>query len=305
VIDNIERASMIHDVFPLPQRARYFLKIQDGCTEKCTYCVVAKVRDRLESRSPGSITREIEWAKANGFKEIVLVGANIGLYGAENGSSLEDLLSHLSKVRDLPRIRLSSCEPKYISPGLIERLKAIPFCRHFHVPIQSADDRVLERMGRGYDRAFLKERISMITGDFPDAAIGADVIVGFPGESEREFENTCEFIREERFMHLHVFPYSPRPVTEAFRLGDEVTYHEKKRRLWRLRDLIKVKNREFRQAMLGKTFTAVIERHAARAYGLTDNYVRAEINGDAPEKELVMIEITGLEGDRTFGRVVR
>ncbi len=303
IIDNISRNSIIDGIYPLPDRSRFFLKIQDGCNGKCSYCVVPYLRDTISSKSCTRIREEIDWAKKCGFNEIVLVGANIGLYGLDYGSSLTALARDLGSVPNLPRIRLSSIEPTFITRDLVSALKDLPLCRHFHVPVQSADDGILRVMNRGYTARELAEKIDMIDRSFPGAGLGADIITGFPGENNVQFQNTYRFVQEHPFMHLHIFPYSPRPVTKAYELGDPVSTADKKKRLWELRGLIRDKNRSFRQAMIGKTYLVTVERKKDLLYGLTDTYVRVLIN-EGEEKELRNVRITGVSDRGTAGEVV-
>jgi threonylcarbamoyladenosine tRNA methylthiotransferase MtaB len=303
IIDNVRRNDIIKGIFPLPDRSRFFVKIQDGCNGKCSYCVVPYVRDRIVSKPCARIREEIDWARKCGFNEIVLVGANIGLYGLDRGSSLTALARELGSVPDLPRIRLSSIEPTFITRGLVSALKDLPLCRHFHVPVQSADDEILRVMNRGYTRRDLAEKIDLLEMSFPGAGLGADVITGFPGEDNARYRNTYRFIQEHPFMHLHVFPYSPRPVTKAYGLGDPVSAAEKKKRLWELKGLIRDKNRAFRQSMLGKTYLVTVEKKKDRLYGLTDTYVRVLIN-EGEEKELRAVRITEVSDRETAGVVM-
>ncbi|MBE0432660.1 MiaB/RimO family radical SAM methylthiotransferase [candidate division WOR-3 bacterium] len=299
VIDNVDRNTMIKDVMPRPDRARYFLKIQDGCDQKCTYCIVAKVRTRVESRTIEEITREMEWAAALGHREIVLVGANIGLYGRDTGTTLKTLLAALGNIRGRPRIRLSSIEPPFITPQLVKVMKEIKACRHFHIPIQSGDNTVLTRMNRAYGREHLENIIGLINGNFEEVAIGADLIVGFPAEGEEEFLNTYNFINEQPFTHLHVFPYSPRPGTGAYDLGDPVPKAEKKNRLWVLKNLIKEKNHDFRRRMLGKNFQVVIEHKDGTCLGLTDNYIKTDLDGPCAANSLIEITVDRVTQEMT------
>ena len=303
VIDNVQRNYLIKGILPAPEKSKFFLKIEDGCNSNCTYCIVAKVRNKIGSKTINSIKKEIQWAISLDYKEIVLVGANIGLYGIDMGLHLTDLLQALRDIPDLPRIRLSSIEPKFIDSELIKGLKDLSVCRHFHIPIQSADDHILSRMGRGYDAAHLKRSLDLISRNFDDIAIGGDIIVGFPGEGEEEFLNTYKFIESNSFTHLHVFPYSPRPGTEAYDLGDPVLQEEKKRRLWELKNLIAEKNYQFRKNLLGKTFDIIVEKHNGFASGLTDNYIRVEVNSDYDKNTLIKIKINEVSRNKTFGSI--
>jgi threonylcarbamoyladenosine tRNA methylthiotransferase MtaB len=304
IIDNVARNMLIADVLPAPERSRYFLKIEDGCVSTCTFCVVKNVRQVVESKSLEEVDREIRWAVAHGYHEIVIVGANIGLYGSERGLSLAALLEHLATKRNLPRIRLSSLEPSFVAPDVLKRLQDIPFCRHIHIPIQSADDELLGRMGRQYRAADLDKAIELITSQFNDIAIGADVIVGFPGEDRAAFERTAEFIDRHPFTHIHVFTYSPRPGTEAFAFGDPVPHHEKKRRSRYLYGMVREKNFAFRKTHQGKACDIVLEKTGSRLEGLTDNYIRISLD-DCPVSEgVVRVLIMDVTRTQTMGRVV-
>jgi threonylcarbamoyladenosine tRNA methylthiotransferase MtaB len=304
VIDNVQRIDLIQNVLPRPEKSRYFLKIEDGCNGDCTFCIVAKVRDTIKSKPLDDIKKEIEWAQSLGYKEIVLVGANIGLYGIDKGLHLLDVLKMLGTITDLPRIRLSSIEPRFINRELIDHLKAIPLCRHFHFPIQSADNYILSRMRRGYDVSHLDNVITMISKNFTDVAIGADIIVGFPGEEEKHFLNTYHFVESTPFTHLHVFPYSPRPFTEAYTLGDPIQTGLKKERLWQLKDLVAQKNYKFRRNLLNKTFDIIIEDNNGALQGLTDNYIRVIVDHECTKNELVKVQIVDVQKGSTYGCVV-
>lgn len=304
VIDNVQRNDIIEDVLPEPKRARFFLKIQDGCNGICTYCIVSRIRQKLESKPIEKILKEISWAKSLGYKEIVLVGANIGLYGFDVGLNLIDLLKTLSTIRDLPRVRLSSIEPRFIHSEFVRIIKDLPICHHFHIPIQSADNNILSRMRRGYDNAFLSGIIDLISKNFNDVAIGGDIIVGFPGEQETEFINTYRFIDSNPFTHLHIFPYSPRPNTEAYGLGDPVTRAEKRQRLWQLKKNIEEKNYQFRQHLLNRRFSIILEKNGAVFSGLTDNYIRVTIDGGYDANRLLEVRITNITKDKTYGDVM-
>ena len=299
IIDNVDRNAIIEKTRPRPDKARYFLKIQDGCDTKCTYCIVSKVRESVQSKQPQDVVDEIAWAHSQDYEEVVLVGANIGLYGKDIDQNLERLLAGISRIGNLPRIRLSSIEPLFINEPLIEALKRLPFCHHFHIPIQSADNKVLTGMNRGDDKTHLARTIHLIHDNFPDVAIGADIIVGFPDEGEDQFFNTYEFIAQEPFTHLHVFPYSPRPGTEAFVLGDPVSAMEKKNRLWQLKKLIAEKNYEFRKSLLSKTFDVIVEQEDATCIGLTGNYIKTEIDGRCPINKRVEVVIHDVDAAHT------
>ncbi len=303
-IDNEERNKIIEGIYPAPKKSRYFLKIEDGCNQPCTFCVVSKLRKKIISKSIDLIKKEIEWAKSLGFNEIVLVGANIGLYGMDIGASLMELFKGLANSPNLPRLRLSSLEPNFINRELLSCLKDLPVCRHFHIPIQSGDDRILSLMGRQYDSNHLKNIFELLTKNFSDVAIGADVIVGFPGEKEIEFKNTYDLITNSPITHLHIFTYSPRNITKAYEFGDPVNLAEKKKRFWMLKKFIIEKNYKFRQTLMGKKIGVIIEKKRGTIKGLTDNYIRVNISQTCMERELKTVEITDVTETETFGIIV-
>lgn len=309
VIDNVNRNSLIRGVFPEPKKSRYFLKIEDGCQSECTFCIVPKVRERIVSKLFRDVENEINWAVSRGYQEIVLVGANIGLYGTDVGVHLIDLLKMLKHINDLPRMRLSSIEPLFINAALIDTVKELPFCRHFHIPLQSGNDFILARMGRKYDMAYLKKSIALINENFEDVMIGGDVIVGFPGEGAREFQDTYDFINASPLNHLHIFPYSPRPGTAAYAFGDPVSHGEKKERLWVLKRLMKKKNYHFRTGLKNKIFDTVVEKIDGSDgthffTGLTDNYVRVRFSGTPDGQPLQKIKVTRVTEDETYGIII-
>ncbi|MGB9722091.1 MAG: MiaB/RimO family radical SAM methylthiotransferase [bacterium] len=304
IINNEKRNFLIEEILPEPKKSRYFLKIEDGCNQSCTFCVVSKLREKIISKPVDIIKKEIEWARNLGFNEVVLVGANIGLYGIDIGSSLIEIFKEFSKMKTLPRIRLSSLEPNFVTAELISCIKDLPFCRHFHIPVQSGDDRILTLMGRQYDSNYIKTILGLITKNFSDVAIGADVIVGFPEEKEKEFKNTYDLIQSSPLTHLHIFTYSPRYITEAYKLGDPVGTTEKKKRLWMLKTLISEKNYKFRQSLIDKEIFAIIEKKTDMFKGLTDNYIRVTIDKTCQERELRAIKITKATETETFGTVV-
>ena len=305
IIDNDDRNKIIAGIKPKPPKSRYFLKIQDGCNLKCSYCIVPKVRSRIQSKPPSDINEEISWARSLGYKEVVLVGANIGLYGQDLGLGLVDMLEKLNNSNELPRIRLSSLEPLFIGQKLIQTLKKLPICRHFHIPIQSADDSILKKINRGYDAAYLSKIVESLHDNFADVAIGADVIVGFPGEGDTEFLNTYQFLAEKPFTHLHVFPYSPRPGTQAYELGDPIPSRVKNHRLWKLKKLIAQKNYEFRMNLLNKKYGAIVEHRNGEFMGLTDNYIRAKLDQPCVPNELIDIIVTHVGPEHTYASVYR
>jgi threonylcarbamoyladenosine tRNA methylthiotransferase MtaB len=224
------------------------------------------------------VVAEVQWARDLGYPEVVLTGVNLGAYGLEHGRSLIDLLRRLGAIAGVPRIRLSSLEPNYLSDELLELFSEINICPHLHLPIQSADRSVLHRMGRDYAAGAIARWIETAVRRYPAFAFGADLITGFPGEDEAAFNRTYEFIDRLPIAYLHVFPYSPRPGTEAARMPDNVSPLAKQHRVQRLRALSRAKSYAFRQRFVGQRVTATAEKSRRGVCGLSDNYVRFYID---------------------------
>jgi threonylcarbamoyladenosine tRNA methylthiotransferase MtaB len=265
-------------------RTRGFLKIQDGCNNRCSYCVVPLARGGSRSADPGHVIREFERLVQAGCPEIVLTGIHIGTYGAdlENGPDLTGLLRILLNKRSGSRLRLSSIEPKEITEVMIDLLGQ-GLCRHLHIPLQSGDDAVLASMKRDYTAGFYRELLERIAQKVPGAALGADAIVGYPGEGDAEFQNTMDLVERSPLTHLHVFSYSPRPGTPAVDMEAQVPEQIKKGRSETLRKLGRKKNFDFRKKCLGFELKVVVEdkvdADTGFYTGLTDNYIRVCISG--------------------------
>ncbi len=280
-------------------RTRGFLKIQDGCDNRCSYCIVPLARGNSRSVSPDSVLQEFERLVAAGYPEIVLTGIHIGTYGADLGNStditflLKTLLARLGTTR----IRLSSIEPNEITPEMIDSL-GNGLCRHLHIPLQSGDDTILASMRRRYTSGFYQELLEDIAARVPGVALGADVMVGFPGEGDKQFQKTMDLIEHSPLTHLHVFSYSPRPGTPAADMPHQVPETIKKERSEALRSLGRKKNIDFRTRNIGKELTVVVEDkreiNSGSLTGLTDNYIRVVISeaktGQIGEKITVRID---------------
>ena len=262
-------------------KTRAFLKIQDGCDARCAYCAVPFARGTSRSSLPADVLSRAQQLAARGFKEIVLTGVHIGKYG-QNFSQplrLEYLLEQL--LRDIPqvRFRLSSLEPQEIRENLLELVQSNPrICRHFHVPLQSGSDTILQSMNRSYTTAEYQSKINLIKKYVPEAGIGTDLIVGFPGESQADFEVTCRFVEALPLSYFHVFRYSRRKGTAAAVLRDDVTSPVKVQRSEKLRQLGQIKKRIFTEENVGRPQEVLFERQNSSgvASGLTSNYIRVE-----------------------------
>ncbi len=304
---------------------RAFVKVQEGCNAHCAYCVIPYARGPSRSVPADKVIEQVAMLLAAGYPEIVLVGTHLGRYGADlaEGISLARLVRRLCELPALRRLRLSSIEPREVSDELIELVagggRSLPadprragqgkLCRHWHIPLQSGCDEILARMGRPYDTAFYGTLIAKIKSADLDTAIGADVIVGFPGETDQEFAETRRFIESLPLSYLHVFTYSPRPGTAASRMPDQVQGQVKKERNHILRAGSARKLAEFGGRMVGKQLEVVVERSAqagsGELSGLTDNYLRAELTG-SPELVggIAKLQVTGAAGGVVRGQLV-
>jgi threonylcarbamoyladenosine tRNA methylthiotransferase MtaB len=258
---------------------RAFVKIQDGCDNHCTYCAVPLARGRSRSRPVDEVRAEIEVLAGQEYREVVLTGVHLGSYGKdlEPPTTLAALLPSISRISGLERVRLSSIEPTDFSDELIEILSepAMRICPHVHVPLQSGDDVILRRMGRPYTRTFYEDLILKLADRVRCSGIGADVMVGFPGEDHGAFRNTYDLLKGLPVTYLHVFSFSERPGTHACGMKPRVEPVEKKRRSRLLRQLGRAKSHEFRRSLVGKRLQVlVLDSSRGRACGLSGNYVK-------------------------------
>jgi threonylcarbamoyladenosine tRNA methylthiotransferase MtaB len=275
-------------------RTRPNLKIQDGCNNRCSFCIIPFVRGRSRSASAEQIVQQV-CALAERYREIVLSGINLGRWGREPGSRMRlvDLLKLLLRETRVERLRLSSIEPMDWSDDLLHLVASSSrIAKHVHAPLQSGSDRILRRMHRKYRPQHYADRILKARGLMPDGAIGADVMVGFPGETEADFAESRRFIEGLPFTYLHVFTYSERPGTPAANAADQVPMAVRKERNRILRELAAAKNREFRARMVGKTLSAVTLYEPFRA--LTDNYLNVELAALRAPNSVIDVRIGGV-----------
>ncbi len=260
-------------------RTRAFFKIQDGCDYKCTFCTIPQARGKSRSTKPESVIEEFSKLVDKGYKEIILTGVNVGDYGKHIGDSLHNLLLKMLNVDGDFRIRISSIEPNLLTDEIIDLARSnSKIVNHFHIPLQSGSTKMLKLMQRRYNSDFYKNLICKLNEKIADVGIGVDVIIGFPGESEDDFMETYNFIKELQISYLHVFTYSERPNTEAIKMDGIVSVSERKRRSNMLRILSEKKKMEFYNRMLGKNVTALFESENSNGYmlGWTSNYVRVK-----------------------------
>jgi threonylcarbamoyladenosine tRNA methylthiotransferase MtaB len=289
-----------HDFLSAPvedaagDRTRPNLKIQDGCNNRCSFCIIPFVRGRSRSAPAAQVVEQVR-ALAERYQEIVLSGINLGRWGREPGSSirLADLLRVLLAETGVERLRLSSIEPMDWSDDLLELVSSSSrIAHHVHAPLQSGSDRVLRWMHRKYRPRHYADRIRKARDLMPDAAIGADVMVGFPGETEADFEESRRFIESLPFTYLHVFTYSERPGTPAAESPEQIPMAVRKERNRVLRELAARKNQEFRARMVGRTLSAVTLHEPFAA--LTDSYLKVELTAPREANQIVNVRIGGL-----------
>jgi threonylcarbamoyladenosine tRNA methylthiotransferase MtaB len=265
-------------------RTRPILKIQDGCNNRCSYCVIPFVRGRSRSLEPGLVIEEVRKLVARGAREIVLSGINLGAYGRDLTPRVElaAVVERILNDTPLERLRFSSIEPRDVTEDFVALLASSErIAQHFHIPLQSGSDRVLRAMHRWYRAEHYAERLRIIRRYLPGAAIGADVIVGFPGETEADFQATVEFIERLPFTYLHVFSFSERPGTEAANLPERVEHGKIRKRARALRALAVTKSTAFRASQAGRTLRALTLARGCDDWteALTENYLKVRIAG--------------------------
>lgn len=287
-------------------RTRYFLKVQDGCDYFCTYCTIPFARGFSRNPSIASLVEQARQAAAEGGKEIVLTGVNIGDFGATTHESFVDLVKALDQVEEIKRYRISSLEPDLLSDELIEYCAhSRAFMPHFHIPLQSGSDAVLKLMHRRYDSALFAHKINLIKEYMPDAFIGVDVMVGTRGETPELFEETYDFLNSLDVTHLHVFPYSERPGTAALRIPYVVSDKDKKLRSKRLIEMSDVKTQSFYAKYIGAEAEVLFEKatRGKAMHGFTKNYIRVELpaaqSSDELDNQLIRVRLGDFNHDKT------
>jgi threonylcarbamoyladenosine tRNA methylthiotransferase MtaB len=295
----------------ITDKTRAFLKIQEGCNQFCTYCIIPYARGPLRSRSLESICTETQRLISAGFKEIVLIGIHLGCYGKENpdGPTLYDAVKTVLDVPGVQRLRLGSLESVEVEPRLLTLMQEdARFCRHLHLPLQSGCDKTLQAMHRPYTTAKFKTLLADIKTKVPDIAITTDVIVGFPGETEADFETTCKFAESCGFSKMHIFPFSARKGTPAEKFAGAVAEAVKKERADILGKIDETMHKTFLQAMVGQTAEVLFEQPAGEDYfeGLTGNYQRVFVkSGRNLGGEILPVKITAFDGEKLLGEIIK
>ena len=278
------------------EHTRAFIKVQDGCNQFCTYCIIPFARGRVRSRELPDVLQEIRTLAKSGYREVVLTGIHLSSYGVDNGESLLHLIEAVHKLEGIERIRLGSLEPRIVTGAFAKRLSELPkICPHFHLSLQSGCDTVLSRMNRRYDTAEYEVGCALLRRYFEHPAITTDVIVGFPGETDEEFETTERYLERIHFYEMHIFQYSRREGTKAAAMPDQVPEAVKKERSEKLLALGHRMSEEFRRYYLGRQVTALLEEEflydGKRYYtGYTKEYVKVAVE---TEKDLSNTFVTG------------
>lgn len=317
----VENHLMISDIFmekeykelefsTLREMSRAYIKIQDGCNNFCSYCKIPFGRGRSRSRDFNNILEEAKKLSLEGYKEIILIGINIGDYGKDlkEQRTFEELLEEIIKIERITRIRIGSIYPDRISDKFIEIMKNKKIMPHLHISLQSCDDEILKLMKRNYGTSLIIERLEKLRENIPEIEYTADVIVGFPGETIERYQNTKRVIREIRFSDLHVFPYSERENTQAVKLDGKVNIHERKMRVLDLENAQKEISKKIREKYIGKKVRVLIEEKKEENYfGYSENYLRVKIKNKngiiLKTNDEIDIEIISIEKEMLIGEL--
>ena len=289
----------------LREMSRAYVKIQDGCNNFCSYCKIPFARGKSRSRYKDNILKEITKLSQEGFKEIILIGINLGAYGEdlENGGNFEDLLRDILKIDGIERVRIGSVYPDKISDEFIEMFSNPKLMPHLHISLQSCDDSVLKRMKRKYGSSLIEERLTKLRKAVPNMEYTADVIVGFPGETQEMFENSYKLIDKIGFSGLHIFQYSDRENTLASTFEDKIDPKVKKERADELEKLKEIMAERERKKYLDKELRVLVEEEKnGYFYGYSENYLRVKLKGEATNlNHIVSVKINSLEKEMLIG----
>jgi len=289
-------------------RTRSLIKIQDGCHSPCTYCIVPKVRPHECSLPASQIIDDVKQKVAFGYKEVVLTGTKVGSY-RDDSTDLRDLVQHILNSTDIERLRLSSLQPSEISFELLALWQDERLCRHFHLALQSGSETVLQRMRRSYSPDKYQRTVNLIKEKIPDVAITTDIMVGFPGESDEEFEQSYSFCQQAGFANIHVFPFSPRPETAAARMPEQIKDKVKQERNQRMLELSRSCRCRFCEQFLGQTMPVLWEKETSPGSGiysgLTGNYIRVFAHSEKPlSNEVTPVKLVEFHDQEMWGELV-
>ena len=298
------------------EKTRAVIKIQDGCDRFCSYCIIPYARGRVRSRKPESIISEITQIASKGIKEVVITGIHIASYGKDFAMSkdsklanyrLIDLLEEINEIQGIQRIRLGSIEPLLITEEFVERLKKLEkICHHFHLSLQSGCDETLKRMNRRYTTEQFKEIVRLLRNAYKDVNLTTDIIVGFPGETDEEFNKTYQFLKKIKFYKMHVFKYSPRKGTKAAVMPNQISGDIKEKRSRELLELSNENELEYNQKYIGKEMEVLFEEEKEKIYkGHTQNYILVYCQTDKKiDNKIEKVICKKAEQDHIFGKVL-
>ena len=303
--ESIKHAHAFNPSYSAGDRTRSFLKVQDGCDYFCTFCTIPLARGKSRNASISETLTEAKKLVDSPVREVVLTGVNIGDFGQGGPENFFDLIQQLDTLEGIDRFRISSIEPNLLSNEIIDFClkQSQRFMPHFHIPLQSGSDRILKLMRRKYDRKLFQNRVEQIKAINPDCCIGVDVIVGFPGETDEDFQETMDFLQALEVSYLHVFTYSERANTTAIKLGEPVPISVRKERSKQLHWLSDRKKQQFYHSQLGKWRTVLFEQEEdeGKMYGFTENYLKVESTFDASMvNQLVPVQMDQLTLDQTI-----
>lgn len=289
------------------EKTRAVIKIQDGCDRFCSYCIIPYARGRVRSRKPESIISEITQIASKGIKEVVITGIHLASYGKdfEENIGLIDLLEEINKIDGIVRIRLGSLEPKIITEEFMQRLiKLEKICHHFHLSLQSGCDNTLKRMNRKYTTSEFEEIVQRLRKYYNDVILTTDIIVGFPGETDEDFETTYNYLKKINFYKMHVFPYSPRKGTVAAKMSNQIQGDVKEKRSKKLIELSNENQKQYNQNLIGKDVEVLFEEKNKEGYykGHTQNYILVEFKTDEEvENKIVKVNVKKAEIEYVIG----
>lgn len=292
-------------------KTRAVIKVQDGCDRFCSYCIIPYARGRIRSRKPEEVISEIEEIAKTGIKEVVITGIHLASYGKEckEKISLLDLLKQINEISGIERIRLGSLEPTLMKEEFIEELVKLPkICNHFHLSLQSGCDETLARMNRKYTVEEFEKGIELIRKNYPDVSLTTDIIVGFPGETEEEFEKTYEFLKKVNFYKMHVFPYSVRKGTKAAMMPNQILGDIKEKRSKRLIELSNKNGEEQNRTYIGKELDVLFEERDKKFIkGHTTNYIMVYVETDDNliQNTIRKVKITDIKDENLVGEIVQ
>lgn len=325
IMDELEFENL--SVTSYTKNTRAFVKIQDGCDRYCSYCIIPYTRGRIRSRNISDIVREVQSLSDNGYKEVVLTGIHIASYGKDLKKSknelipiidsqkddfiqadisLIDVIEEVSKIKNIHRVRIGSVEPIIISDDFLKRLTKIEkFCHHFHLSLQSGCDDTLKRMNRRYTTDEYRDAVLKIRQYFDSPAITTDIITGFPGETQEEFEKTYLYLSDINLYEMHIFPFSRRSGTKAYDMKNQIDNDTKHKRSEKLIALANKNKNDFEQNLIGKTFDVLFEQKEDEFYhGYTKNYVKIYVKSDKElSGKLIDVRINALENGRLIGEI--